>query len=86
MLQAGFALKVGISHDDYDKSLVSPNGATASSPGLPRRLPWVKRACPQSQRGCVRFVHFFLRNDATALRLEKLFLLVPRVSEAATLG
>ena len=35
---------------------------------------------------CVCFVHFFSENDATALRLKFLFLLVPRVAEAATLG
>jgi hypothetical protein len=31
-------------------------------------------------------VHFYLKNDATALRLKILFFLVPRVAEAATLG
>jgi hypothetical protein len=68
-------------------SLLCPNGAIGLQPRVAASATLGQEAiCPQPQRGCVCFVHFSLKNYATALRLKILFVPVPRVAETATLG
>jgi hypothetical protein len=43
-------------------------------------------SCPQPQRGCVCLVHFFGENNATALWLKFLFLLVSQGSRGGNPG
>jgi hypothetical protein len=64
-----------------------PNGAIGLQPRVAALATLGKRAILSSTATRLRVLYaFFAENDATALRLRILFLLVPKVAEAPTLG
>ena len=86
--QIGLGPKSRNSPNDYDKFSVMPQRGYGLQPRVAASATLGKESHLALNRNAVASALCipFRENDATALRLKFLFLLVPRVAEAATLG
>jgi hypothetical protein len=84
----GFASKVRVFPDDYDGFSVMPQRGNGLQPGGAASATLVKESNLVLNRNAVASACciFLGENDATALRLKSLFLLVSQVSRSGNLG